>query len=108
MSQELVRSMFAGAAPEIIVSIERNHFTSILVDGREMLPLFAEMTNTTYEAKVLEFSIGTNESVRGRVDWSHNSFINEGHAGVHVAMGDGTTGPHVDFVCTDVQYRRSL
>jgi hypothetical protein len=51
-----------------------------------------------YGGNLLEFSIGTNVTPGLALDWSVNSCMNEGVRGIHVAIGDGICGAHVDFV----------
>lgn len=45
-----------------------------------------------------EFAIGVNTALNGIVDYAINSQINEGIEGLHVALGDGSSGFHIDFL----------
>ncbi|KAA0942720.1 hypothetical protein [Streptomyces apricus] len=49
-------------------------------------------------ARLVEFSFGTNHAILDTLDWSVNSQINEGAGGVHIGVGDGVSGAHIDFV----------
>lgn len=51
---------------------------------------------------ILEVAFGTNENAsNSTLNWSINSPINESALGMHVAIGDGVSCPHLDFVCSD-------
>ena len=52
-------------------------------------------------AYVTEFAIGTNMKILKEMDMSINAQINEGVQGIHVGIGNGTTGFHMDFLCPD-------
>ncbi|MGW6197007.1 hypothetical protein ACWF0M_12745 [Kribbella sp. NPDC055110] len=62
-------------------------------------------TNEEYDWMITELAFGTNASIRGSVDWSYNSQFNEGVGGMHIALGDGRTGIHIDFICPGGQLR---
>jgi len=60
-----------------------------------------ELTNPMYDGLLTELAFGTNTALNPHVDWSHNSQFNESVGGLHIALGDGLTGSHIDFVCPD-------
>lgn len=60
-----------------------------------------ELTNPMYDGLLTELAFGTNTALNADVDWAHNSQFNEGVGGLHIALGDGLTGSHLDFVCPD-------
>lgn len=64
-------------------------------------PLMRELTNPMYDGLLTELAFGTNTSVNPHVDWSFNSQFNEGMGGIHIALGDGLSGVHFDFICPD-------
>lgn len=64
-------------------------------------PLMRELTNPMYDGLLTELAFGTNTSINPHVDWSFNSQFNEGMGGIHIALGDGLSGVHVDFICPD-------
>ena len=76
-----------------------NRIVAFEIGGDDITDRLARLTGEMYERAFLEFSIGTN-SVSAPVDWSVNSILNEGLAGIHVAIGDGIGGAHIDFVST--------
>lgn len=45
-----------------------------------------------------EFAIGVNDALETEIDYRLNSQLNEGIAGIHVALGDGSSGYHIDFL----------
>lgn len=60
-----------------------------------------ELTNPMYDGLLTELAFGTNTAVNPHVDWSFNSQFNEGMGGIHIALGDGLSGVHLDFICPD-------
>jgi len=66
---------------------------------RELQEIFYWTTNASYEWRLAELAFGTNVGIADSVDWSYNSQFNEGIGGMHIALGDGRTGFHIDFIC---------
>jgi hypothetical protein len=67
-------------------------------DHDALLDRLLAAAGPAYGANVVEFSIGTNVTRGLDVDWSVNSCMNEGMRGVHIGVGDGACGSHIDFV----------
>jgi len=65
----------------------------------ELQHAVAECTNPEYDWMATELAFGTNLSIAPHIDWSFNSQFNEGIGGMHMALGDGLTGLHIDFIC---------
>ncbi len=61
--------------------------------------VFYWATNADYEWRLAELAFGTNVGIAQSIDWSYNSQFNEGIGGMHIALGDGRTGFHIDFIC---------
>lgn len=64
-------------------------------------PLMRELTNPMYDGLLTELAFGTNTAINPHVSWSFNSQFNEGMGGIHIALGDGLSGVHFDFICPD-------
>ena len=48
-------------------------------------------------------AFSTNAGIRPEfIDWTKNSQLNEGAIGIHVAVGEGLRGAHIDFICPEV------
>lgn len=61
-------------------------------------------SNPKRELVLVEMAISNNPGLeRARLDWAYNSVLNEGSRGIHVAVGDGVTGAHIDFCCPGVE-----
>lgn len=59
------------------------------------------ITNERYDLALTELAFGTNHRLRKAVDWRVNSQLNEGAGALHVAVGDGLTGIHIDFISAE-------
>jgi hypothetical protein len=74
-------------------------------DGEDFTDAVREATNPQYELHALELGIGTNMGLLPRVDWTYNSQMNEGAGLVHLGVGEGITGAHMDFIVADGEHR---
>lgn len=89
------------ASKQALLKVSNNVVRSFKVDGRDYIDLIQRAAGPR-GANLTEFAIGVNRAVTPLVDFSINSQMNEGVSGVHVAVGDGTTGYHIDFLCPGV------
>jgi hypothetical protein len=96
-ARELVEDLSSDLPFSLIV--EDNHVREDCLGGAEAL--LREVTNPEYDLLLNEVAFGTNHALAGHVDWRINSQLNEGVGGMHVAVGDGLTGAHIDFVCQE-------
>ena len=67
------------------------------VAGTDVAAEVANLAGRRLGARLTEFSFGLNGSLKD-IDWTINSPLNEGALGVHVGLGDGYSGLHLDFV----------
>lgn len=79
-----------------------NRIESLVLGGRDVTKEVVAASGDAYDRNFLEFSLGTNRPAV-ELDWSVNSPMNEGIDGVHVAVGDGVLGAHVDVVAPGVR-----
>lgn len=77
--------------------VKNNKLRSFKVDNKEEIELLIAAAGPR-GGQLTEFAIGVNKSLAPIVDFSVNSQMNEGVDGVHVAIGDGSTGYHIDFL----------
>ena len=92
-----------GHAPLELV-IESSRVTGATAGGRDITEELLRFSNPKRELVLVEMAISNNPGLeRSRLDWSHNSVLNEGSRGIHVAVGDGVTGAHIDFVCPGIE-----
>ncbi|XVO86264.1 hypothetical protein ACQ9Y2_21305 [Pseudomonas palleroniana] len=89
------------ASKQALLKVNANTITSFKVGDIEYLDLVRRAAGPR-GVNLTEFAIGVNRSISPLIDFSINSQMNEGISGVHVAVGDGTTGYHIDFLCPDV------
>lgn len=106
LKNSLDRLLEEVASKKALLKISGNTVTSFKVDGRDYIDLIQNAAGPR-AAKLTEFAIGVNQAITPLIDFKINSQMNEGISGVHVAVGDGTTGYHIDFLCPGVVVQSS-
>lgn len=92
-----------GAFP-LRVEIERSRVNHVWAGGEDLAPLLGDLSNPNLDRVLCEMAFSTNTAMDPAIiDWTHNSQLNEGAAGVHVAIGEGVTGAHIDFIAPGVE-----
>ncbi|KJZ34104.1 hypothetical protein [Pseudomonas fluorescens] len=79
------------------LSVKNNNITSLKVNNEEHIKLL-DLAAGSRGLKLTEFAIGVNDAIASSIDYKINSQMNEGIAGVHLAIGDGSSGYHIDFL----------
>lgn len=90
-----------AAAAHTTVEISASVVRRIAMDADDITEEFRALTGPC-GLHVTEFAIGFYRAPDGSLDWRINSPVNEGVQGIHLGMGDGSSGIHFDFVCNDV------
>jgi len=80
-----------------LLSVQDNIITSLKVKNEEHIKLL-DLAAGSRGLKLTEFAIGVNEAIASSIDYKINSQMNEGISGVHLAIGDGSSGYHIDFL----------
>jgi hypothetical protein len=80
-----------------LLSIKDNTIVSIRTKNEEHINLLS-LAAGPRGLKLTEFAIGVNEVIASCIDYKINSQMNEGISGVHLAIGDGSSGYHIDFL----------
>jgi hypothetical protein len=88
----------------LTLEVRANRVRRCLADGVDVSDELASVTNERYELAVVEFAMGTNFALEGLVDWTFNSQMSEGVGALHLGVGDGLTGAHIDFVCCSAEF----
>ncbi|MBV4472843.1 M29 family metallopeptidase [Pseudomonas botevensis] len=83
------------------LSISDNTITSLKLNNEEQIKLL-DLAAGSRGLKLTEFAIGVNEEISSSIDYRVNSQMNEGISGVHLAIGDGSSGFHIDFLSPSV------
>ena len=86
-----------------LLAVENNILISFRVNDTE----HKELLNCAAGArglKLTEFAVGVNKAIAPFIDYRINAQMNEGISGVHVALGDGSTGYHIDFLSPGVAF----
>jgi hypothetical protein len=85
------------------VRIQDSRIVSVLAGDREITGELEYLTNPLRKLMLTEMAFSTNGSLLPEnIDWTCNSQLNEGSLGIHVGIGDGLTGAHVDLICPGV------
>lgn len=84
-----------------LLSVKDNVITSLKTKNQEHIELL-NLAAGPRGLKLTEFAIGVNESIETNIDFKINSQLNEGIRGVHLAIGDGSSGYHIDFLSPTV------
>jgi hypothetical protein len=95
-----LRAELARRAP-MTLRFEDGVLTRLTARGEDFTDDVAQVTNPDHGLRALELGIGTNQSVLPRVKWAINSQLNEGAGPVHIGLGEGITGAHMDFIVAD-------
>lgn len=94
----LVQAVAAHGATAIIVD---NQVRSFTVGARDYCALLSEATGPR-GLHLTECAFGVNASIADKIDYRINSQLNEGIEGLHVAVGDGRQGYHIDMLMPGV------
>jgi hypothetical protein len=81
--------------------IEDSQLRAFIVQGRDQCALLNEATGPR-GLQLTECAFGVNASISERIDYRINSQLNEGIQGLHVAVGDGRLGYHIDLLMPGV------
>lgn len=83
------------------LTVDSNTVTSFIVNNTERVTLLKRAAGAR-QLKLTEFAVGVNDAIATSIDYRINSQMNEGISGVHVALGDGSSGYHIDFLSPGV------
>lgn len=83
------------------ISIKDNTIISFKINDEEQIKLL-DLAAGNRGLKLTEFAIGVNQAIAPDIDYKMNSQMNEGISGVHLAIGDGSSGFHIDFLSPSV------
>ena len=86
------------------LSVKNNIITSFRIDDEEHIKLL-DLAAGRRGLRLTEFAVGVNEAIMTNIDYSINSQMNEGISGVHLAIGDGSSGYHIDFLSPTVKVK---
>lgn len=85
------------------VEIDNSRIVHIYANGQDLAERIEEYTNKKLELVLTEMAFSTNSGILADgIDWLQNSQLNEGTVGIHVGLGDGLTGAHIDLICPNV------
>lgn len=91
------RVAMCGASAHVV----ENRLESFFCEGIDYASLLVESTGKRGSG-LTEFAVGVNGCIASKIDYRINSQLNEGIEGIHVAIGDGASGYHIDLLCPAV------
>ncbi|GIW33385.1 hypothetical protein [Meiothermus sp.] len=101
---ELMSGLLAEGRFPLKVEVKDSRLVGATAGGRDITPELLRLSNEKLELLLIEFAFSNNPSLKaGMLDWSVNSVMNEGIQGLHIAVGDGLTGAHIDLICADLE-----
>lgn len=86
----------------VMLTISANKVTSFIINDIEYRDELYLLAGNKKGLELTEFAFGLNKGIKKNIDWSLNSQLNEGVEGIHVGIGDGFSGIHLDFICTEM------
>ena len=92
------------------IFVENNKLSSVLIDNVEYLGDFIDLVSEDKAQlpNITEFAIGFNYQLQNNINWKFNSQVNEGVKGIHLGIGDGELGFHLDFITSNIEYSSHL
>lgn len=102
ISEALQKLATAVALSGAKLTLLNNRVKSFIVDNRDYVDIL-DIAAGGRGLNLTEFAVGVNNNISGLVRFSENSQMNEGITGVHTAIGDGSSGYHIDFLSPHVK-----
>jgi hypothetical protein len=82
-----------------VIQVEDSQAVSVTCGGRDVYPEIVAFANKAEHPYVGEFAFASDRKWDiDTVDWSVNSQLNEAVGGLHIGLGNGVNGAHIDFV----------
>jgi hypothetical protein len=97
-ARELLNSAaMCGRAP--VIEVAAGVITRLDVADADVAGAFARLAGEEHGLRLTEFAFGVNDIPADAIRWNINSPFNEGVLGMHIGIGDGYSGMHMDFIC---------
>ncbi|WP_326705308.1 hypothetical protein [Streptomyces cyaneofuscatus] len=100
---ERLRAKIADLGP-ISLTLKKNVLVEARAGDDDFTDDLLDVTNPAHGLQALELGIGTNLALLPKVDWRHNSQLNEGAGAMHIGFGEGITGAHMDFIIPESEH----
>lgn len=100
-AQDLLRAPTSTPSPiPLRLEIRDSRVAHISQNGSDLTPHLAHILGVSpHNLLLTEFSVSTNAHPSSdSLDWSANAVMNESVLGLHLAVGDALTVPHIDFL----------
>lgn len=80
-----------------LLTVAGNRVTSFQTEDGEHIETLKSAAGVR-GLELTEFAVGVNDEIVPFLDYKVNSQMNEGVRGIHLAIGDGSSGFHIDFL----------
>ena len=86
------------------LEVQDSRVTRIVAKDEDITAQVRQFSGESLELILVEMALANNPSLTPEeILWEHNTVMNEGLRGIHVAVGDGVIGAHIDFICQGVE-----
>lgn len=97
---DLMRQLHEAREFPLTVKIEKSQVQDVTTaSGTSLRQQLLPMTNERHDLMLLEVAFSGNSKLSAQtLDWTMNAVVNEGAKGMHIGIGDGITGAHIDLI----------
>ena len=99
-SRDLIHKI--ALSNQVWLEIKSNVVVKLTIDDKDCTVLLEQLVGEKHGLNVTELAFGLNRKMRKSVNWLINSPINEGARGIHIGLGDGVSGMHIDLISCDL------
>jgi hypothetical protein len=100
----LMQSLIINGQFPLKLELETSRLVKAMAGDLDITEQLRHLSNEKLDLLLVEVAISNNPTLHAHeLDWTINSVLNEGARGIHVAVGDGMTGAHIDFICPGVE-----
>jgi hypothetical protein len=88
---------------DFVLKVRDNKLIKCTFDGLDVLHEIQILVGDKHNLSITELGIGVNTKISNQINYNINSQVNEGVEGIHIGLGDGKTGYHLDFLVPGIK-----
>jgi len=100
----LIKQKKSNISSNFVLTIRENKVIKCTFDGLDVLHEVSRIVGDEHNLSITELGIGVNTKISSKINYNINSQINEGVEGIHIGLGDGKTGYHLDFLVPGIKH----